>query len=99
MSSDPRGHYRQGLKAIMDEPANKPVVRKLIITTVAMIVLPIAVFFLTRVATHTWLGLDSSGQNLWAGIAAAISVNVIMAYYVLLAWNEELHVSAEKKTE
>ena len=90
---------QEGLKAIMDEPANRPVIRKLLITTVAMIVIPIAVFFGVRVLAATHFGLNSSGSNLWAGIASAVSVNVVMVYYVVLAWNGELAVSAKGEGE
>jgi hypothetical protein len=43
--------------------------------------------------------MDAGGRNLWAGIAAAITVNIIMVYYVILAWNETLDNESAKKTE
>ena len=90
---------REGLKAVMNEPANKPVIRKLLITTVAMIVFPIAVFFGFREYVGRAMDMDVGGRNLWAGISAAVTVNVIMIYYVVLAWNETLEDQAVEKKD
>jgi prepilin-type processing-associated H-X9-DG protein len=40
-----------GFKAIMNEPSNEGVLRKLVITTIAMMLVPIITFFLVRHAT------------------------------------------------
>lgn len=78
------------MKQILNEPSNAPVIRKLLLTTVAMILMPIFVFFGVRHAVTVFLNVDSGGSNLWAGIAAAVTVNVIMVFYVIMAWNEQL---------
>ncbi len=90
-----------GIKRIMDEPANAPVIRKLLVTTVAMILVPIAVFFGVRHVAAATLSVQAGGANLCGGIAAAVVVNVIMVFYVLLAWNEKLDDPTEvsKKTD
>jgi hypothetical protein len=43
--------------------------------------------------------LEQGGQNLWGGISAAIMANVIMVYYVVIAWREDTtpHVEPKKK--
>ena len=78
------------IKRIMDEPANTPVIRKLLLTTVAMIVVPIAVFFVVRHVAEARLSVQPGGANLCGGVAAAVVVNIIMVFYVFLAWNERL---------
>ena len=87
---------REGLKAIMEEPANKSVIRSFIAFTVAMIAVPIVVFFGVRSLAASYFALPSSGANLWAGILSAVSVNVIMVFYVILAWNEQIQEGSGK---
>ncbi len=89
------------IKRIMDEPANAPVIRKLLLTTVAMILGPIGCFFGVRHVASSFLNVQAGGANLWAGIAAAVVVNVIMVFYVFLAWNEKIDdpAAAIKKTD
>ena len=78
------------LKRILNEPSNAPVIRKLLLTTVAMILLPIFVFFGVRHWAAASLNVDAGGSNLWAGIAAVVTVNAILVFYVCIAWNETL---------
>ncbi len=81
---------KSAVQRILDEPGNAPVIRKLVVTTLAMILLPVAIFFGVRSAAGSVLHMESGGANLWGGIAAAVTVNVIMVFYVFLAWNEKL---------
>jgi hypothetical protein len=87
------------MKRILDEPSNGPVIRKLLLTTVAMILLPILVFFGVRHVVGVSLQIaDSGGSNVWAAIASVITVNVILVFYVFLAWNEKFEEPETKKT-
>lgn len=87
----------EGLKRIVQEPSNAPVLKKLVYTTIAMIVFPIVVFFAVRSFASSFV--DHGGSNLWGGIAAAVTVNVIMVYYVILAWNEPSLAAEDKKKD
>jgi hypothetical protein len=78
------------IRRIMDEPANAPVIRKLLVTTLAMILVPIACFFGVRHVAGVVFSVPTGGANLWGGIVAAVVVNVIMVFYVFMAWNEKL---------
>jgi hypothetical protein len=90
------------MKRILDEPSNAPVIRKLLLTTVAMILMPVLIFFGVRHVVGVTLKIaDIGGSNLWGGIAAVICVNVILVFYVMMAWNEKLEEAPTetKKTD
>ena len=92
------------MREVLQEPGNGPVLRKLLITAVAMLVVPMSAFFAMRTVLGDLLGLDASlgARNMWGGIVAAVSVNVIIILYVWLAFAEDAAPGASfvgKKTE
>lgn len=93
----------EGFRRLMNEPRNKPVFRKFLLTTFAMLLLPLFVFFGVRGMGTSLLGLHESQLNLWAAVAAVIVVNLLMGVYVYIAWSENLgddaRIILEKKDE
>ena len=57
------------------------------------------VFFGVRRVAGVQFGLDIGGSNLWAGISSAVSANLIMVYYVIIAWNEEMEQGKQQKKD
>lgn len=57
------------------------VVRKLILFSVAMIVLPLTVFFV-----FNGMGFSS----IWSGGAAALAANIVLIGYVIVAFTEDM---------
>lgn len=90
------------MRRILDEPDNKHVIRKLVLASVAMLVLPLTVFLAFRSVAGDLLGIASvGGRNLWGGIAAAVCANVILALYVWMAFTEKSppSSSSDRKTD
>ncbi|PIN09291.1 hypothetical protein CDL12_18122 [Handroanthus impetiginosus] len=65
------------------------VINKFLIATICMLVAPMAVLYgfnhkLFPGSTH----LSPEAMNLWSGIVAVISVNVVIAFYIYMAMKE-----------
>ncbi|KAI5297552.1 vacuolar ATPase assembly integral membrane protein vma21 [Ascosphaera atra] len=74
------------------------VIYKLLGFTLAMVVGPLATFFLSRDYVF-------NGNATWAGASAALMANVVVVGYLIVAWNDEKReiqksrVGVVKKTE
>ena len=64
---------------------NKEVLKKLVIATLAMVVLPVATFFAVK-ASHVKSNPESA--DMWGGFAAVVMANVVIVSYVVMAFNE-----------
>jgi hypothetical protein len=93
----------EGFRRLLHEPRNKPVFRKFLLTTLAMLLLPLVVFFGVRNMGPQLLGLEESRVNLWAAAAAVVVVNLLMGTYVYIAWAEnvgdDVKIVLQKKDE
>ncbi|KAL1859232.1 vacuolar ATPase assembly integral membrane protein vma21 [Paecilomyces lecythidis] len=58
------------------------VIYKLLGFTAAMIVAPIGIYFLTVDAIFR-------GNSIWAAISAAVTANVILVAYIVVAWKDD----------
>ncbi|RJE24344.1 hypothetical protein PHISCL_03292 [Aspergillus sclerotialis] len=68
------------------------VIVKLLGFTVAMIVAPISMYFLTIDAIF-------NGSSTYAGITAAVTANVILGVYIFVAWQEDKGDRAAEQKE
>ena len=65
-------------------PTNREVTMKLIRYTIAMFTLPIIVFY---AMFYGWY--DQNKEMLgWCGIGGVVTANLVIAAYVVMAWNE-----------
>ena len=65
-------------------PENRAVTMKLLWYSLAMLVAPLVVFYLfLHVVFES--NVDMIG---WCGIAAVVAANIVIASYVVMAWNE-----------
>ena len=74
-----------GLYDVLFAPYNKAVTIKLLRYTLVMFTFPVGVFYLVY---HLILGGKRELAG-WAGIAAVIAANVVIAFYVWMAYTEE----------
>ncbi len=70
-------------------PTNREVTMKLIRYTIVMFTLPIIVFY------SMFYGLYNQNKDMlgWCGIGAVITANLVIAAYVVMAWNEDKYDS------
>ena len=66
-------------------PENRSVTMKLIRYSLAMFTAPVAVFFFFL---HVVFG-SSKDMVGWCGVAAVVMANLVIAAYVVMAWNEK----------
>ena len=80
-----------------------PVIRKLIGTSVAMVSIPLLVFFAcSNYLADAVLGPGSPYKTALCGGAAALAVNLILIFYVVMAFREDAQFQRDQvgqKTE
>jgi len=68
---------------------NQIVVTKLIITSLVLLLFPIVAFFGFMKLASSVIP-DSNDRSFWAGFVSVSTVLVVMAAYVIMAFNEDL---------
>ena len=64
---------------------NADIIRKLLFFSLLMFVVPISVFY----GMQKFLFKDNEQGLAYSGIAAVLSVNIVISLYVLMAWKEK----------
>ena len=72
------------MREIMKGPGNREVIMKLVRWTVAMFTMP----FIAYYGCRRFLGADA----IWAGVAAIVTVQVVIFGYVAAAFTEDIEV-------
>jgi VMA21-like domain len=92
-SGRPVRPFRYSASELAAEPGNRAVLLKLVFYTFLMFAAPLCTFFFVRDgAVHALLNVDASDQStvdIHAAVASVISVNFVIAAYVLSAWLED----------
>mmetsp|Transcript_18082 Transcript_18082/g.20885 ORF Transcript_18082/g.20885 Transcript_18082/m.20885 type:complete len:114 (-) Transcript_18082:728-1069(-) len=80
---------------------NRGPLRKLIVYSIVMAILPISGFFLAKGYIVSRIGVDKKYYDLVAGIVAVLLVNVVIVSYIIDAFSEPADNKAEegKKTK
>lgn len=90
--------WRAGLAAIANEPANKPVAERFVRFAAGMAIAPLVVYFATWLSVRKFVpaGTLPSGITapIVAGIAAVLTINMVMGVFALLAVREQVPASA-----
>mmetsp|Transcript_9390 Transcript_9390/g.12615 ORF Transcript_9390/g.12615 Transcript_9390/m.12615 type:complete len:99 (+) Transcript_9390:51-347(+) len=71
--------------SLLFEPQNKEVAQKLGIATALMFTVPITVFYFCL----TFVFHEKEDPEMWAGLTAVVTVNLVIAGYVYSAFSEE----------
>jgi hypothetical protein len=86
-------------------PTNRVVTLKLIRYSLMMFLIPLLTFYIT------WIVIYKKDKDMlgWSGLVAVLSANVVIASYVIMAWNEDrdkvtgknkiIHPGFEKKKD
>ena len=91
-SSTDFGSGMPSVYAVFFGPENRAVTLKLLQYSVLMFVAPLATYYATL---HAVFGGDVK-QVGWCGLAAVVVANIVIAAYVVMAWNEELEDDHKK---
>ncbi|CAM9779782.1 unnamed protein product [Heterosigma akashiwo] len=70
---------------MLTAPENRPVARKLVITTCMMFVVPIATYFFF----HDQLMQNHPSKSMWSGFAAVLATNIVVGCYCISAFYED----------
>lgn len=79
----------QGMRAIANEPANRPVLNRFFQAATATAVVPVLVYFLTAFLARR---MTSVSPPIAGGIAAVLALNTITASFALYAVHEKLDI-------
>jgi len=69
-------------KALQEEQ-NRDVAWKLKLTSMCMVVFPLASFFFVK-----FMHAGSPSADMWGGFAAVVAANIVIVCYVVMAFNE-----------
>lgn len=86
------GSISEGLAAISNEPANRPVVVNFMRFAAAIAVVPVLTYFIVSTVTKKMLPSMQSGllsPPILGGIAAVLSLNFVMMAFAVIAVKEE----------
>jgi len=76
------------IATIIQKKQNKPVLKKLLLTTFAMVLLPLIVYFVFFNYSQHFVAFTKQGNVIVATGASVIVVNMILAVFIYLAWQE-----------
>ncbi|KAJ8904441.1 hypothetical protein NDN08_000959 [Rhodosorus marinus] len=98
-----------GMRAIVDEKSNRPVLEKFVKFSVALIVLPIATFFGVlqgvdgeygrSVLGKLGLAENKHGATTVGALSAVLVVNIILVMFVVMALKEDSAMTAHRERE